>query len=298
MSDREESAERQENGSHRSNDGSNRSVSRHGSESPRRSRTRSRSPRQTARSRSRSPRKRSHSRSRSHSRRYSRHRREHSKSRSRSPRNKKYPRDRRSPLDNFDRRTSRYGNSSGYHSEHKSRGDGHHRDHSRSPMSSRRRHVGNRENPPTGRCLGIFGLSIYTQERDLKDVFAKYGPIEDVQIVYDAQSGRSRGFAFVYYEDRNDAQLAKERCNGIEIDGRKIRVDFSITQRAHTPTPGIYMGKPTYAPRYRGGGSGREGRREYGGGYERSPSPYNPREKRARYSRSRSRSHSPRVPFR
>jgi len=76
---------------------------------------------------------------------------------------------------------------------------------SRSPMSSRRRHVGNRDNPPAGRCLGIFGLSIYTQERDLKEVFSKYGPIEDVQIVYDAQTGRSRGFCFVYFENKNDA---------------------------------------------------------------------------------------------
>ena len=38
---------------------------------------------------------------------------------------------------------------------------------------------------------------------------------------------------------------AKEQCNGIDIDGRKIRVDYSITKRAHTPTPGVYMGKPT-----------------------------------------------------
>lgn len=74
-------------------------------------------------------------------------------------------------------------------------------------MSSRRRHVGNRDNPPTGRCLGIFGLSIYTQERDLKEVFSKYGPIEDVQIVYDAQTGRSRGFSFVYFENKNDAAM-------------------------------------------------------------------------------------------
>ena len=35
-----------------------------------------------------------------------------------------------------------------------------------------------------------------------------------------------------------DAKAAKESCNGIEIDGRRIRVDYSITQRAHTPTPG------------------------------------------------------------
>lgn len=149
------------------------------------------------------------------------------------------------------------------------------RSRSKSPMSSRRRHNGTREAPSISRCLGIFGLSIYTQERDLKEVFGKYGKIQDVQVVYDAQTGRSRGFCFVYFEQELDAKevsavalatlfgarrgafvtgcsndfiivrQAKERCNGIEIDGRKIRVDFSITQRAHTPTPGIYMGKPT-----------------------------------------------------
>lgn len=129
------------------------------------------------------------------------------------------------------------------------------RSRSRSPMSSRRRHGdGDRENPPAGRCIGIFGLSIYTKESDILDVFSRYGPIDDVQIVYDAQSGRSRGFAFVYFQNVADAAEAKERCNGIDIDGRKIRVDFSLTQRAHTPTPGIYMGKPH--PRGHGPGMG------------------------------------------
>lgn len=129
------------------------------------------------------------------------------------------------------------------------------RSRSRSPMSSRRRHGdGDRENPPAGRCIGIFGLSIYTKESDILDVFGRYGSIDDVQIVYDAQSGRSRGFAFVYFQNVDDAAMAKERCNGIDIDGRKIRVDFSLTQRAHTPTPGVYMGKPH--PRGHGPGMG------------------------------------------
>ena len=72
-------------------------------------------------------------------------------------------------------------------------------------MSSRRRHIGNRENPPSNRCLGIFGLSSKTNERDLKEVFCKYGPLEDIQIIYDAKSGASRGFAFVYFETEADA---------------------------------------------------------------------------------------------
>ena len=37
-------------------------------------------------------------------------------------------------------------------------------------------------------------------------------------------------------------QQAKENAPGMELDGHKIRVDFSITERAHTPTPGTYMG--------------------------------------------------------
>ncbi|KAB0403308.1 hypothetical protein E2I00_000944, partial [Balaenoptera physalus] len=81
------------------------------------------------------------------------------------------------------------------------------------------RHVGNRANPDPNCCLGVFGLSLYTTERDLREVFSKYGPIADVSIVYDQQSRRSRGFAFVYFENVDDAKEAKERANGMELDG-------------------------------------------------------------------------------
>ena len=37
--------------------------------------------------------------------------------------------------------------------------------HSRSPMSNRRRHEGNRDAPQANTCLGVFGLSLYTTER-------------------------------------------------------------------------------------------------------------------------------------
>ncbi|EHB12430.1 Transformer-2 protein-like protein beta [Heterocephalus glaber] len=118
--------------------------------------------------------------------------------------------------------------------------------HSHSPMSSRRHHVGNRANPDPNLCLGVFGLSLYTSERDLREVFSKYGPIADVSIGCNQQSRRSRGFAFVCFENVDDAKEAKECANGMEPDGRRIRVGFSITKRPHTPTPGIYMGRPTY----------------------------------------------------
>lgn len=126
-------------------------------------------------------------------------------------------------------------------------------------------------------------MSLYTTEREVKDHFNRYGPMDDIKVVYDHQSGRSRGFAFIYFKNLEDAEEAKHAAAGTEIDGRKIRVDYSITQRAHTPTPGIYLGQPTS---YGGGGN-------YGGGYRnRSPSPEVRRGRGARYSRSRSRSRS------
>ncbi|XP_055785778.1 transformer-2 protein homolog beta-like isoform X2 [Salvelinus fontinalis] len=287
-----------------------------------RSASRSVSPRASGKSASRSP---AHSPARSkdgsrHSRSKS-HSRSRSKSRSRSHRSSRrhYSRSR----SRSHRRRSRSRSRSG---EYRRR-----RSHSHSPMSNRRRHIGNRANPDPNCCLGVFGLSLYTTERDLRDVFSKYGPLADVSIVYDQQSRRSRGFAFVYFEVREDANEAKDRANGMELDGRRIRVDFSITKRPHTPTPGIYMGRPTYGGSGSsssggggGGGSGgpsssssrrsskdydRGGERGYDKGYDRSYDRYDDREcyrsyrrrspspyySRGAYrSRSRSRSYSPR----
>lgn len=137
------------------------------------------------------------------------------------------------------------------------------------------------DTPTPNKCLGVFGLSLSSTEKDLREVFSRYGPIEECTVIIDSQSGRSRGFAFIYFEHLEDAKVAKDSCSGLEMDGRKIRVDFSITQRAHTPTPGIYMGRPPTDGRYGGrfGGSRRDyrDRDRYS---RRSPTP--PRRRRSR----------------
>lgn len=112
----------------------------------------------------------------------------------------------------------------------------------RSSYDDRRYTFPRRDEPEPSRCLGVFGLSLYTTERDLKELFSQYGDLDNVQLVFDHPTGRSRGFGFVYFKKIEDAIEAKERVAGTEIDGHKIRIDYSITKRPHTPTPGIYMG--------------------------------------------------------
>ena len=41
------------------------------------------------------------------------------------------------------------------------------------------------EAPPEGKCLGIFGLSLYTSEKEVRDMCDRYGEVDTCQIVYD-----------------------------------------------------------------------------------------------------------------
>lgn len=54
-------------------------------------------------------------------------------------------------------------------------------------MSNRRRHVGSRDAPETSNCVGVFGLSLYTTERELEKEFSKFGPLEKVTVVLDGK---------------------------------------------------------------------------------------------------------------
>ncbi|CEP17234.1 hypothetical protein [Parasitella parasitica] len=249
-------------------------VRRRRSRSPRsRSRSRSRSPKREARSISRSPTRRSSSRRHDSPDRRDR-RRSLSRSRSRSPRDRRARR--RSSISPPPRRRRSVS------------------PRRRSPIRNSRRNEANKEfhgtrdEPEISNILGVFGLSLRTREVDLEEVFREFGVIEKVTIVYDHRSNRSRGFGFVYFKDQSEATRARDALNGMDIDDRKIRVDYSVTHRPHTPTPGEYMGerKPGYERdrgSYRHGGRDdrRGGRRR-----ERSRSP------RRRYYRSRSRSRS------
>ncbi|GAB2285742.1 hypothetical protein Dimus_020179 [Dionaea muscipula] len=56
-------------------------------------------------------------------------------------------------------------------------------------------------------------------------VMLEYGEIVDVNLVRDKASGKSKGFAFIAYEDQRSTNLAVDNLNGAQILGRVIRVD-------------------------------------------------------------------------
>ncbi|XP_055825520.1 zinc finger CCCH domain-containing protein 25 [Solanum dulcamara] len=71
----------------------------------------------------------------------------------------------------------------------------------------------------------VGGIPFDLTEGDLLAVFAQYGEVVDVNLVRDKGTGKSKGFAFVAYEDQRSTNLAVDNLNGAQILGRIIRVD-------------------------------------------------------------------------
>ncbi|WCJ29223.1 RNA recognition motif (RRM)-containing protein [Euphorbia peplus] len=71
----------------------------------------------------------------------------------------------------------------------------------------------------------VGGISFDLTEGDLLAVFAQYGEIVDVNLVRDKATGKSKGFAFVAYEDQRSTILAVDNLNGAKVCDRIVRVD-------------------------------------------------------------------------
>jgi transformer-2 protein len=100
-----------------------------------------------------------------------------------------------------------------------------------------------RENPEPSNVLGVFGLSTDTTEDTIAATFSKFGSVSNVCLVMDRFTHKSRGFGFITFSNVEDAEAAREATNGVEIEGRIIRVDFSVTKGPHASTPGRYAGE-------------------------------------------------------
>ena len=73
--------------------------------------------------------------------------------------------------------------------------------------------------------LFVGNLNWETKDEGLREVFEPFGEIVEAKVISDRNTGRSRGFGFVTFEDDNDAQKAMEELDGKELDGRSLRVN-------------------------------------------------------------------------
>ncbi|KAF8429192.1 U2 snRNP component IST3 [Tirmania nivea] len=71
----------------------------------------------------------------------------------------------------------------------------------------------------------IGGLPYELSEGDIISIFSQYGEPVHCNLIRDKETGKSRGFAFLKYEDQRSTNLAVDNFSGANILGRKISVD-------------------------------------------------------------------------
>lgn len=75
--------------------------------------------------------------------------------------------------------------------------------------------------------LFIGSLAYATTDDGLKAFFEQVGPVVSARVIMDRDSGRSKGFGFVEFENDDDNQKAVDQLNGKELDGRTINVSLA-----------------------------------------------------------------------
>ena len=104
--------------------------------------------------------------------------------------------------------------------------------------------------------VGNFAFEM--REQELREAFEAYGQVQEVSLIQDRDTGRSKGFAFVEMPTNAEAQAAIGALNGKEFAGRTITVNEARPRAERS------FGGGGYGNRGGGGGGFRGGRGDRG----------------------------------
>ncbi|KAI3417771.1 uncharacterized protein J3R85_014226 [Psidium guajava] len=80
---------------------------------------------------------------------------------------------------------------------------------------------------------GNLGWGLTSQ--GLRDAFADQPGLLSAKVVYDRDSGKSRGFGFVSFESAEAVESALDAMNGVEVEGRPLRLNLAADRASPAP---------------------------------------------------------------
>lgn len=89
--------------------------------------------------------------------------------------------------------------------------------------------------------LYVGNLSYQMTDADLESTFAEFGTVSSAKIIMDRETNRSKGFGFVEFDSKEDAESAIENLNGKEVSGRSL-----VVNEARPPKPRTQNGRGRY----------------------------------------------------
>uniref|UniRef100_A0A0D9Z025 RRM domain-containing protein n=1 Tax=Oryza glumipatula TaxID=40148 RepID=A0A0D9Z025_9ORYZ len=85
--------------------------------------------------------------------------------------------------------------------------------------------------PETEHKLFVGNLSWTVTSEMLTEMFQKCGNVVGARVLYDGETGRSRGYGFVCYSTKEEMDEALSSLNGTELEGREIRVNLALGKK-------------------------------------------------------------------
>lgn len=79
--------------------------------------------------------------------------------------------------------------------------------------------------------LFIGSLPYTTTDEELEQLFAAEGTVVSARVIIDRETGRSKGFGFVEFENDDEAKAAIEKLNGSDYNGRSLVVNEARPQQ-------------------------------------------------------------------
>ena len=76
--------------------------------------------------------------------------------------------------------------------------------------------------------LYVGNLSYNTTEDGLRTLFSGFGSVASAKIIFDRETGNSKGFGFIEMGTDEEANAAIAGVNGRELDGRQLRVNEAM----------------------------------------------------------------------
>jgi len=72
--------------------------------------------------------------------------------------------------------------------------------------------------------LFVGSLPWAINDQSLEDLFKEFGTVASAKVIMDRETGRSKGFGFVEFDDDAAAKAAMDKLNNSDIQGRTIVV--------------------------------------------------------------------------
>ncbi|XP_042045474.1 polyadenylate-binding protein RBP47-like [Salvia splendens] len=103
--------------------------------------------------------------------------------------------------------------------------------------------------PEAGSELSIFVGDLAPEVNDelLHETFAsRYPSVKDAKVVVDLNTGRSRGYGFVRFNDENEKSKAVDEMNGVECSNRPMRVGVATPKKYSSQQQHYSQGQSEY----------------------------------------------------